>query len=345
MQRCIDLARLGLGLVAPNPLVGSVVVYNGMIIGEGYHRKSGEAHAEALAIGSVHDHSLLPHSSLYVNLEPCSHQGKTPPCSDLILAKRIPRVVLGTVDPNPLVMGKGIEKLRAGGCQVHAGCLSEESRFLNRRFFTFHEKARPYIILKWAQSADRFLDIVRNETHHLLSTWITGEPERQLVHKWRSEEQAIMVGTNTALKDNPKLNVRSWTGKNPVRLIPDRNLRLSPDLNIFDSTVETWIFNEQKNQRIKNTEWIPTHFGPSSLKNILRILHSRGIQSVLVEGGFELLDSFIKDKLWDEARIFTGQKHFYQGIPSPAIDGLSALSQSFEKSRLELFYNSCSSGI
>ena len=241
MQRCIDLARLGAGNTAPNPMVGSVIVYDGKIIGEGYHRRNGEAHAEVNAINSVNDKSLLRHASLYVNLEPCAHYGKTPPCANLIASIGIPNVIIGSVDSAAHVSGKGIQILKDAGCEVTTGVLESESRELNKRFFTFHEKKRPYIILKWAQTKDGFIDILRNNNCSVEPTWITNEYAKTLVHKWRSEEQAILIGTNTALADNPSLTTRLWKGKNPIRIVFDRNLRLPQGLRVFDDKAKTII--------------------------------------------------------------------------------------------------------
>ena len=237
MKRCLDLAILGNGNTAPNPMVGSVIVYNGKIIGEGYHQKCGEAHAEVNAIKSVKDHELLKKATLYVNLEPCAHQGRTPACSLLIRTKQIPRAVIGCIDTFSKVAGKGVEILTNSGCDVTVGVLEKESREINRRFFTFHEKKRPFIILKWAQTLDGFIDKMRTPDMPIKPIWITNELARTVVHKWRSQESAIMIGTNTATKDNPKLNVRDWTGENPVRVVVDRNLRIPQSAYIFDKSI------------------------------------------------------------------------------------------------------------
>jgi len=240
MQRCLDLALLGIGDVAPNPMVGCVIVHEGIVIGEGYHEKYGGPHAEVNAILSVKNPELLAHSTLYVSLEPCAHFGKTPPCSDLIIKNQIPKVVIGTVDPFAEVSGKGIERMRKSGIEVEVGVLEKKCRNLNRRFFTFHEKKRPYIILKWAQTLDGFIDTDRTETQH--PTWITNALSKRLVHKQRSEESAILIGTNTAEYDNPALTVREWTGSQPIRMVIDRLGRLDSSLQIFDGIVPTWVF-------------------------------------------------------------------------------------------------------
>lgn len=319
MQRCLDLARSGLGFVAPNPLVGSVLVVKDRIIGEGYHRLYGKPHAEPNAIASVKDKSLLRHATLYVNLEPCSHTGKTPPCTSLIIASGIKRVVVGTTDSNELVKGKGIAELRKSGCQVDTGVLEKESRFLNRRFFTFHEKKRPYIILKWAQTLDGYIDILPRTSDILQPTWITSEKLRMLVHKWRSEEPAIMIGTNTAARDNPRLNVRDWSGKQPLRLVIDKKLVLPASLHLFDQSQTCIIFNSEKDDIKGQTQWVRLPFDSASLWPVLKYLHTQNIQSVFVEGGQKLLQSFIDQGLWDEARVFVGSQLFGKGVAAPAL--------------------------
>ena len=235
MKRCLDLAMLGLGDTAPNPMVGAVIVHNDTIIGEGFHEKFGSSHAEINALNSVTDRTLLKDSALYVNLEPCSHTGKTPPCADSIIEYGIPEVVTGMADPNPLVAGKGLRKLMDAGVKVINGVLGDQCFELNRRFVTFHVRKRPYIILKWAQTSDNFIDVLRDQPDIQQPTWISNEISRMVVHKWRSEEQAILVGTRTAQMDNPRLNVREWPGKSPVRLVIDRNLKLPKSLNLFDN--------------------------------------------------------------------------------------------------------------
>ncbi len=317
MQRCIDLALPGLGHVAPNPLVGAVVVLKDKIIGEGFHRRYGGHHAEVEAIQAVEDKSLLKRSTLYVNLEPCCHHGKTPPCTDLIMKSDIPHVVIGTVDPFDAVAGKGIARLRSQGVNVRVGVLKDECRELNKRFFAFYEKKRPYIILKWAQTADGYIDINRLSNAEKRPTWITSEKLRMLVHKWRTEEAAIMVGTETALKDNPKLNVRDWHGPNPCRIVIDRRLRLSPDYNLLDDTQPTLVFNEMQSKTTGNTRFIQIPFNQNILPHVMKFLFEERLQSLIVEGGRKLLQSFIDSNLWDEARIFTGSQFFCDGIKAP----------------------------
>ncbi len=325
MQRCIDLASAGLGYVAPNPLVGSVLVVNGRIIGEGYHRQYGGQHAEVEAIQAVKDKRVLQRATLYVNLEPCCHHGKTPPCTDLIIANRIPEVVIGSVDPYDAVAGKGIAKLRGNGCKVLLGVMKDECRELNKRFFTFHEKKRPYVVLKWAQTADGFIDVERLPGASRRPTWITSERLRMLVHKWRTEETAIMVGTNTAIKDNPQLNVRDWHGNAPVRIVLDRSLKISEKYHLLDKSQPTIIINELQDKNRNHLQYIRLPFDQNLLTSILQLLQRQGIQSILVEGGRQLLQSFIDQHLWDEARIFTGTQFFGIGIKAPEIKSFKTI--------------------
>jgi diaminohydroxyphosphoribosylaminopyrimidine deaminase / 5-amino-6-(5-phosphoribosylamino)uracil reductase len=337
MKRCIELARLGAGSVSPNPMVGCVIVCQGKIIGEGFHQKYGEAHAEVNAINAVSQPELLKESTLYVSLEPCAHHGLTPPCSDLIVEKQIQHVVIGTIDPFSEVAGKGIEKLRKAGIKVEVGILEKECRDLNKRFFTFHEKKRPYIILKWAQTLDGFIDINRSSENFGEPTWITGVLALRLVHKIRSEEAAVLVGTNTAEKDNPSLTVRNWSGNNPVRAVIDKNQRLSPALNLFDGTSKTLVLNAKKNEVTDETEWIKIDFEHDVLIQILNEFHHRKILSVIVEGGKQLLESFIRQNLWDEAHVFIGNKFFHNGISAPKIQGKILKSELLENDWLKIF--------
>jgi diaminohydroxyphosphoribosylaminopyrimidine deaminase / 5-amino-6-(5-phosphoribosylamino)uracil reductase len=319
MQRCLDLALSGLGYVAPNPMVGSVLVADGRIIGEGYHRRYGSHHAEVEAINAVDDAGKLKEATLYVNLEPCCHHGKTPPCTDLIIRSKIPEVIIGSVDPFYAVAGKGIARLRGNGCRVQVGVMKDACRELNKRFFTFHEKKRPYIVLKWAQTADGFIDIDRLPDAEKRPTWITSERLRMLVHKWRTEEMAIMVGTNTALKDNPQLNVRDWHGNSPTRLVLDRNLKLTTTCHLLDNSQPTIIINEMKHESKQHIQYVRLPFDENLLPSIMSFLYVRGMQSLLVEGGKYLLQSFIDENLWDEARIFTGTQFFGSGVAAPNI--------------------------
>ncbi|HEY6144252.1 MAG TPA: bifunctional diaminohydroxyphosphoribosylaminopyrimidine deaminase/5-amino-6-(5-phosphoribosylamino)uracil reductase RibD [Flavobacterium sp.] len=318
IRRCIELAQNGLGTTYPNPMVGSVIVYDGKIIGEGWHKKSGEPHAEVNAVNSVKDKSLLKKSTIYVSLEPCSHFGKTPPCCNLIIENEIPNVVIGTVDPNIKVAGNGIKKLMEAGINVTVGVLETECNELNKRFFTFHEKKRPYIILKWAESQDGFIaPLTKSEQKPV---WITNEFSRQLVHKWRSEEQAILVGTNTVIDDNPKLDVRDWTGNNPIRIVLDQNNRIPKESNIFDNQVKTIVFSSSNaliNKENSNFEVID--FGQNITEQIIDTLYKYQIQSIIIEGGRQTLQTFIDENLWDEARLFIGNNSFENGTKAPII--------------------------
>ncbi|MDR6846615.1 diaminohydroxyphosphoribosylaminopyrimidine deaminase/5-amino-6-(5-phosphoribosylamino)uracil reductase [Flavobacterium granuli] len=318
MSRCIALAQNGLGTTYPNPMVGSVIVYEGKIIGEGWHKKSGEPHAEVNAVNSVQDKSLLKKATIYVSLEPCSHFGKTPPCCDLIIKNKIPNVVIGTVDPNIMVAGNGIKKLIEAGVHVTIGILEEECNELNKRFFTFHQKKRPYILLKWAQSQDGF--IAPLEKLEKKPVWITNTYSRQLVHKWRTEEQAILVGTQTVIDDNPKLNARDWHGNNPVRIILDQNNRIPKENAVFDDQIKTIVFNNSVNSIFKeNTIFEVIDFKQNIAKQIVDSLYKHNIQSVIIEGGLQTLQTFIEANLWDEARVFTGKINLEKGIKAPSI--------------------------
>lgn len=314
MQECITLANKGIGMVSPNPLVGSVIVYKNRIIGEGYHEKYGYNHAEVNAINSVKDISLLKYSTLYVNLEPCSHYGKTPPCSNLIIENNISQVVVGCVDTFSKVSGKGIVKLREAGIDVTVGILEKESKKLNKRFFTFHSKKRPYIILKWAESKDHFIAPKAQAEPF----WMTSSESKLLVHQWRAEEDSILVGRITAEKDNPDLTVRKIEGNNPIRIIIDRNLQLSKDLNLFNSESKTIIFNTIKTEEIDSNYFIKVDFN-NLINNIISELYKRKVHSVIIEGGTKTLQSFIDINMWDEARIFTTKKILKQGIKAPTI--------------------------
>lgn len=339
MQRCLEIARLGAGYTAPNPMVGCVIVHCGRIIGEGYHREYGGPHAEVHAIRSVSHPELLRDSTLYVNLEPCSHYGKTPPCADLILHSGIPRVVIGTMDPNEEVSGRGIEKLRAGGVWVETGILQEDCRWLNRHFFTWQEKKRPYVILKWAQTLDGFIDALREPGQPVQPVWISNELSRRLVHKCRSEVSSILTGTNTALNDNPSLTVRSWAGKSPLRLVIDRKKRLPAHLSLFDGTVSTLVFTEVESESRPGVEFVTFPFESDSIVRILSELYQRKIQSVMVEGGANTLKQFIDSELWDEAWIFTGSGFFGAGTPAPRITGTVAATEFLDDNRLTVLLN------
>lgn len=319
MYRCLQLARIGEGYVAPNPMVGAVVVHNDRIIGEGYHHRYGEAHAEPNAINSVKDPSLLCESTLYVNLEPCSHFGKTPPCANLIISSGIPRVVIGTSDPNPKVSGRGIEILKNAGIEVVVGVLEKECYELNKRFFTWVQEGRPFVLLKWAQTRDGFIDVARNELGQgpvQISNLLT----KQFTHKYRAQNQSIMVSTNTAVLDNPNLSVRRWAGKNPVRIVLDRTGRIPQQYHLFDNSVRTLVFTElDDRQSTEKLEYITIDFSNDMLRTILRTLAQKHIHSVLVEGGSQLLTSFIESGLWDEAHIEISAKELHEGVTAPRL--------------------------
>jgi len=331
IQRTFDLARLGSGAVSPNPKVGCVIVKDGEVIGEGWHQKYGEAHAEVNAVASVADKEQLPGSTVYVSLEPCSHFGKTPPCSDLLIQYGVQKVVVSNLDTNPLVAGEGVRKLREAGVEVISGVLEKEGRELNKRFFTFHEKQRPYIILKWAQTSDGFVAHSNYE-----SRWISSEFSRQLVHKWRSEEDAVLVGTKTAAHDNPNLTVRDWSGRNPVRLVIDRFLRLSDTLNLFDKSVPTICFNLLKHEEHQNLKLVRLD-EQDFIQQLSGYLHKQKIQSVIIEGGSQTLSFFIESGLWDEARVFTSTRAFYKGIKAPIFQGDLILREMISTDLLQIY--------
>lgn len=337
IKRCIELAKNGLGTTYPNPMVGSVIVYNNEIIGEGWHRKSGEPHAEVNAINSVKDNSLLAKATIYVSLEPCSHYGKTPPCCDLIIKHKIPNVVVGAIDPNSKVSGTGIKRLQENGANVTIGVLEKECNELNKRFFTFHQKKLPYIILKWAESQDGFIAPLTKDKKE--PVWISNEYSRQLVHKWRSEEQAILVGTKTVLDDNPKLDVRDWTGENPIRIVLDKSDRINQSYYVKDGQIKTIIITEQENLTFsENCIYENAIFDVKLTKTIADISYKYGIQSILIEGGKQTLQSFIDDNLWDEARVFIGNSHLKSGIKAPSLNGNFQV-KTIKDDQLKLFFN------
>jgi diaminohydroxyphosphoribosylaminopyrimidine deaminase/5-amino-6-(5-phosphoribosylamino)uracil reductase len=318
IKRCIEIAKNGLGTTYPNPLVGSVIVYENKIIGEGWHKKAGEAHAEVNAVNSVKDKSLLKKATIYVSLEPCSHFGKTPPCCDLIIQYKIPNVVIGTVDPNIKVAGNGIKKLIEAGITVTVGVLEEECNELNKRFFTFHQKKRPYIILKWAESPDGF--IAPKLKTEKKPVWITNPYSRQLVHKWRTEEQGILTGTQTIIDDNPKLDVRDWTGNNPIRLILDQNNRIPRTSHLFDNQQKTVVFCKTTTDLDKeNITFKIINFNKNIATEVVEVMYQYQIQSVIIEGGQQTLQTFIDANLWDEARVFKGGTAFNEGTIAPIL--------------------------
>lgn len=342
MQRCLQLAQNGLGLVAPNPMVGCVIVHDDKIIGEGYHHQYGGPHAEVVAVNSVRDKSLLKEATMYVSLEPCSHHGKTPPCADMIVQHRIPKVVIGCIDSNPAVGGKGKKRLEDAGVEVITGVLEKECLELNRRFFTYHNSQRPYIILKWAQSSDGYIDLHRTETVTTPAS-ISNETSRRLVHKWRSEEQAILVGTNTALLDNPELTVRLTAGNNPLRIVFDRQNRLTPDLKLLDGSTPTLVFTAEANKgkltTKTNVEYVFVPDGVSIYNAFCQALYEKEIQSVIIEGGSLLLNNFIRQNLWDEARVFVSPQMLGNGVSAPKIEFLPQSQTDIAGDKLYHYYN------
>ncbi|MBT0608588.1 bifunctional diaminohydroxyphosphoribosylaminopyrimidine deaminase/5-amino-6-(5-phosphoribosylamino)uracil reductase RibD [Aequorivita echinoideorum] len=337
MARCIQLAKNGLGTTYPNPLVGSVIINQNKIIGEGWHFKSGLPHAEVNAIASVKDPGLLKQATIYVSLEPCSHFGKTPPCADLIIEKGIRNVVIGSTDPNPQVAGRGIKKLIDAGCEVIVGVLEKECNELNKRFFTFHQQKRPYIFLKWAETADGFIAPKNENRKEKKPVWITNEFSRQLAHKLRSEEMSILVGTSTVMQDNPSLTVRHWQGENPVRIIIDKNLKIPENYSVLDGSVQTLVFSENNHPKKENIEFIEIDFSENIAKQICNVLHKRKIQSLIVEGGAKILQTFIDAGLWDEALIFKSNISFSEGVTAPTFSGYLVSEKIIKDDRLQTF--------
>lgn len=331
MARALELASRGLGAVSPNPLVGCVIVRDGKIIGEGWHQKHGKAHAEVNAVLDTGDESLVTGSDLYVTLEPCAHTGKTPPCADLLVRLKPRRVVIAHTDPNPLVSGKGIGKLTDAGIEVLNGVLESQARHLNRRFLRFMTDHRPYIILKWAQTADRLI-----ARENLESKWISGTLSRALVHRWRAEEDAVLVGTRTAIHDNPLLTVRDWTGRNPVRIVVDRFLRLPQHLHLLDGAVRTIVYNVLRHEEKSHLLMVRLDEN-DFLSQLLGDLHRRDIQSVIVEGGAFTLQQFIDSGHWDEARIFESARTFGKGVDAPQLRGQKVDSARIGDDELSLW--------
>lgn len=344
MHRCLQLASLAAGNVAPNPMVGAVLVYQNNIIGEGYHQQYGKPHAEVNCLNDVpeHLHHFIPQSTLYVSLEPCAHFGKTPPCADLIIKNKIPHVVVGIRDPFEAVNGKGIEKLRQAGVDVTMHVLENNCYELNKRFFTFHTKKRPYIILKWAQTADGF--IASNNAQRLQ---ISNELTNRLVHKWRSEEAAILIGTNTALADNPSLTNRLWTGNNPVRLVIDKQLRLPPHLQVFNQQISTIIFNEVKEERTENLHYYLLHKNKTLPLQICNALYQLNLQSVLIEGGSQVHQTFINEGCYDEIRLIENTTlRIGNGLPAPEFPALQLQQRvKYEDDCISIFQRNNQPGI
>ena len=337
MNRCFALAKKGMGTVSPNPLVGAVIVHNDRVIGEGWHEEYGQAHAEVNAIASVakKDEQLLPEATIYVNLEPCSHVGKTPPCAHLLVEKGIRNVVIANKDSNPKVAGQGIAYLQQHGVSVATGILENQGKWLNRRFFTAIEKQRPYIILKWAQSQDHFFAKNDGKQH-----WITNELSRRLVHKWRSEEDAILVGTNTLKIDNPKLTNRFFQAeKQPVKVAFDRHVSTPKTHHFFTANQPAILINEIKNSQENNLQYCQLEFDNNLIINTLSILHKQQLQSVIIEGGAHTLQHFINQNYWDEARILIGARPLNNGIPAPKISGNIVKEFSLQEDRIQIIKN------
>lgn len=316
VKRCIELAARAKGYAAPNPMVGAVLLYEDRIIGEGWHEQYGGPHAEVNCLESVQeeDRKYIPQSTMYVNLEPCAHHGKTPPCAVRLVAEKLKKVVIANVDPFDQVQGEGLRILQQGGVDVLSGVAAQEGAWLNRRFFTFHTRKRPYIILKWAQTQDGYFAPADRSRLQ-----VSNERSMQLVHKWRTEEAAIMVGFNTALNDNPQLTARLWEGRQPLRIVLDKKLQLPVTHHVFDTAAATWIINEQKERLEKNVQWKQMQFGDDLLHNLLSALYEERVLSLIIEGGAKLLSSFIEKSLWDEARVFTGNVSLQDGIAAPLL--------------------------
>lgn len=336
MGKCLELALKGQGTVAPNPLVGAIIVHNNIIIGEGFHEHFGEAHAEVNAISSVKDKSLLKDSTIYVNLEPCSHFGKTPPCSDLIIRSEIPHVVIGAIDDNEKVAGKGIEKLKKAGVKVEINILKKECIELNKRFYKFHNKGLPFVILKWAESSDGFISRTKEDVLNGKKNWITGEESQLFVHKQRAMEQAILIGVNTAIYDNPALTTRLVDGNSPLRVIVCTEPLKDYSLKILNDQNPTLIFNRKLDDKLKNKEWVKFD---GDLKTVLKELVKRGVQSVLIEGGSNILNQFISLNLWDEAYNFIGDVKFNDGKIAPKINITPKYYNQIGKDKLVIYIN------
>ena len=335
MKRCLELAHLGVGQVAPNPMVGAVLVHNDRIISEGWHHAYGDIHAEIDCFDNVAaaDRHLIQQSTLYVNLEPCAHTGKTPPCARRIVNEKVKKVVIANSDPFDQVSGKGIRILEEAGVVVEKGLLCDEGSWLNRRFFCFHTNKRPYIILKWAQTPDGYFAPADKSRFQ-----ITNTASQQLVHKWRTEESAVLVGTETAINDDPRLTSRLWQGRQPLRIVLDRTLKVPETHHLFDRDAPTWVINEQKQYKTQNVSYFKCSFNSNLLPQLLVLLHDHNIQSLIVEGGAQLLGSFLQAQLWDEARIFTGKKILGDGVAAPLIvNGVHSFATSFGGDRLDLF--------
>ncbi|MFC3196249.1 bifunctional diaminohydroxyphosphoribosylaminopyrimidine deaminase/5-amino-6-(5-phosphoribosylamino)uracil reductase RibD [Parapedobacter deserti] len=340
IRRCLELAQLGIGAVSPNPMVGALLVHQGRIIAENYHRKFGGPHAEVLVIEEVLEKfgdgamAVFSESTMYVSLEPCAHYGKTPPCAKLLAEYRIRRVVIACRDPFDQVNGRGIQLLKDAGIEVIEGVLSQKALWLNRRFATRVQYQRPYIILKWAQTADGFMAPADGTQQ-----WITGEMAKQLVHRWRSEEDAVLVGARTALADNPRLTVREWRGKNPLRILIDKDLAVTTEANIYDNDADTIVFNAAKSDWVGGVKYIAVEDMDWYLpQKIAYQLYLMDIQSLIVEGGRKTLDLFLNAGLWDEARVFTSSDAWGTGIEAPVMHVASASNQAVGPDRLTVYH-------
>ena len=337
IKRCLEISKLGIGTTRPNPSVGAVLVVDDRIIGEGFTSPYGGNHAEVNAISAVRDSSLLAIATMYVTLEPCSHFGKTPPCADLIIKSEIKKVVIGCIDSNVLVAGKGIERLQNAGCEVIVGVLEKECKAHHKRFFTFQTKKRPFIILKWAQTLDAY--VAPKNRAIQAPVWITNEASRQLVHKWRCEEQAILVGTTTVLDDNPRLDVRYWKGEDPVRIVIDKELKIPANLKVYDGSVKTIFINESSTY-VKGTIFFEKiNFSKPIAIQICEVLFKHKIQSLIVEGGTKTIQTFIDENLWDEARVFSGEVHFNDGVNAPKFDVIPTNKENIKGDILKTYLN------
>ena len=343
IQRCLELAKKGIGTTRPNPSVGAVIVCKNKIIGEGFTSPYGGPHAEVNAINSVQNQDLLKEATIYVTLEPCSHHGKTPPCADLIINKEIPNIVIGCVDTNSLVAGKGIERLKKAGRNVTVGVCEEACKEHHKRFFTVQNKKRSYVILKWAETKDGFIAPLTKEEQK--PVWISNKYSQQLVHKWRSEEHTILVGTNTVIADNPSLTVRSWSGNNPIRIVIDKTLRISTEATVFDGNIKTIIITEKKEDKREkrkekqNVIYETIDFSSQIAKQICEVLHKHQIQSVIIEGGAQTLQTFINENLWDEAKVFIGDINIKEGVKRPVFNAKPSSEEKIDNDILRIYRN------
>ena len=336
MERCLMLASKALGSAAPNPMVGALVVYRNKIVGEGWHKKAGGAHAEVHALNAVSNLVPIDKTTLYVNLEPCSHFGKTPPCADLIIGKGIKKVVIASRDPNPLVAGKGIKKLKAAGITVIENVMKAEAEYLNRRFYTFYQKKRPYIVLKWAETADGFLaPLMKKEKKPF---WISNAHSKQKVHQWRTEESAILVGVQTVIEDNPLLTARDWPGKHPLRMVLDPNNRIPKESKLLHDGLPTVVFSNQKS-KVNPKQTTLQILTPFNLDQLMTYCYEKKITSIFVEGGKKTLTSFLTAKLWDEARVFRSQKEIEKGLEAPKLQKNFSKAEQIKEDLLKIYFN------